>query len=147
MVKTYMVNEDKMTMAISSGEQMEKKTVLVVDDDPSIVELIKDTLGSMSYNLVGAYNGKEAVSALSNGKVDLVVADIMLTDEMSGYDVCKHIKSDKVMNKIPVMMLSAKNQMNDKLDAVDAGADDYMTKPFNPSELAKRVRLNLNLHF
>jgi two-component system, sensor histidine kinase ChiS len=129
------------------AETMEKKTVLVIDDDPSIVELIKDTLGSTSYNLVGVYSGKEAVEAMSNGKIHMVVADIILTEDMSGYDVCKHIKSNKATSMVPVMMLSAKNQMNDKLDAVDAGADDYMTKPFNPTELAKRVRLNLNLHF
>jgi DNA-binding response OmpR family regulator len=126
---------------------MEKKTVLVVDDDPNVVELIKDTLGESTYNLIGAYDGKEAVSILTKEKIDMVVADIILKEEMSGYDVCKHVKTNKGTSRIPVMMLSAKGQMNDKLDAVDAGADDYMVKPFDPSELAKRVRLNLNLKF
>ncbi|PIN78883.1 hypothetical protein COV16_05475 [Candidatus Woesearchaeota archaeon CG10_big_fil_rev_8_21_14_0_10_34_8] len=129
------------------ADSHERRTVLVVDDEPHIVELIKDTLGNSLYTLVGAYTGQQAMEIMKTQKVDMVVADIILTEEMSGYDVCKQIKANKDTCKVPVMMLSAKSQMEDKLDAVDAGADDYMTKPFNPGELAKRVRLNLSLHF
>jgi DNA-binding response OmpR family regulator len=137
-----------MTMAIADTvHTQEKKTVLVVDDDPHIVELIKDTLGTTYYSLMGAYNGQQALEVLQTEKVDLVVADIILAEDMSGYDVCKRIKENKDMSRIPVIMLSAKGQMEDKINAVDAGADDYMVKPFDPSELAKRVRLNLHLHF
>ncbi len=132
---------------IDVTQPIEKKTVLIVDDDKNIVELIKDTLDSALYNCIGAYSGEEAITLLQAGNVDMVVADIMLTEQMSGYEVCKMIKTNKNTSRIPVMIISAKNQMNDKLDAVDAGADDYMCKPFNISELAKRVRLNLNLRF
>ncbi len=125
----------------------EKKTVLIVDDDPHIVELVKDTLGAAAYTVVGAYSGFEALQTMQTQKVDLLILDLMLGGNMDGYELCKHIKKSKETERIPVMILSAKNAMDDKLEAVYSGAVDYMSKPFVPEELAKRVRLNLNLHF
>ena len=123
----------------------EKKTVLIVDDDVAIVSLIKDTLANNSYDLIGAHSGFEALQTLHTQRVDMVIADIMLTEHMNGYELCKQIKGKKETAHVPVLMLSAKKEMDDKLHAVYAGADDYMAKPFSTEELAKRVRLNLHL--
>lgn len=126
---------------------IEKKTVLIVDDDPHIVELVKDTLGGTAYTVLGATSGYEALQTLHTQKIDMAIVDIMLSDgNMDGYEVCKHIKKNKETQAVPVLMLSAKKELDDKLSAVDAGADDYMAKPFVPDELAKRVRLNLFLN-
>lgn len=123
----------------------EKRKVLIVDDDVAIVSLIKDTLANPSYDLVGAHSGFEALQTLHTQKVDMVIVDIMLTEHMNGYELCKQIKEKKETAHIPVLMLSAKKELDDKLHAVYAGADDYMSKPFSTEELAKRVRLNLQL--
>ena len=129
------------------AQQDERKRVLIVDDDPNIVELVKDTLGHAQYDVVGAYSGFEALQTLQTQKVDMLVVDLMLSTNMDGYELCKQVKKNKETERIPILILSAKSQMDDKLNAVYAGADDYMPKPFLPEELAKRVRLNLNLHF
>lgn len=124
----------------------EKKTVLIVDDDPHILELVKDTLG-MGYSVLSATTGYEALQTLHTRNVDMAIVDIMLSDgKMDGYEICRHIKKNKETQHVPVLMLSAKKELDDKLTAVDAGADDYMAKPFSPEELAKRVRLNLFLN-
>ncbi len=125
----------------------EKKTVLIVDDDPHIVELVKDTLGAASYTVVGALSGFEALQTVQTQKIDLLIVDLMLGGHMDGYELCQHIKKNKETERVPVMILSAKTAMDDKIQAVSSGAVDYMSKPFVPEELAKRVRLNLNLHF
>ncbi len=127
------------------NEVSEKKRVLIVDDDVAIVSLIKDTLANSSYELIGAHSGFEALQTVHTKQVDMMIVDIMLTEHMSGYELCKQIKEKKETAHIPVLMLSAKREMDDKLNAVYAGADDYMAKPFSTEELAKRVRLNLNL--
>ena len=132
-------------ISLSMNEISEKKRVLIVDDDVAIVSLIKDTLANSSYELVGAHSGFEALQTLHTQRVDMVIADIMLTEHMNGYELCKEIKGKKETAHIPVLMLSAKKEMDDKLHAVYAGADDYMAKPFSTEELAKRVRLNLHL--
>lgn len=123
----------------------EKKKVLIVDDDPNIVELVKDTLTAAQYSVLGAYSGTEAMQLMEKEKVHMLVVDLMLSEEMSGYEFCKKIKKSKETAGIPILILSAKSQLNDKLQAVDVGADDYMVKPFTPDELTKRVRLNLHL--
>ena len=125
----------------------EQKAVLIVDDDSSILELVKDILVTDFYVVHGAASGKAALDLLEEKKIDLIIADIMLTEDMSGHELCKAIKEKEKTAKIPVLMLSARKEMDDKLNAVYAGADDYMVKPFSPEELIKRVKLNMNLHF
>ncbi len=129
------------------NENPNQKAVLIVDDDPTILELVKDILVTDFYVVHGAASGKAALDVLEEKKIDLIIADIMLSAEMSGHELCKTIKGKEKTAKIPVLMLSARKEMDDKLNAVDAGADDYMVKPFSPEELVKRVKLNMNLHF
>lgn len=124
-----------------------QKTVLIVDDDPNILELVKDTLTIGKYIVHSAVSGKAALDLLQEKNVDLIIADIMLTEDMSGHELCKTVKASSHTSKIPVLMLSGRKEMDDKLNAVYAGADDYMVKPFSPEELIKRVKLNMNLHF
>jgi DNA-binding response OmpR family regulator len=75
---------------------------------------------------------------------DLVVLDLMMPG-VNGYEICKALRENPKTRDVPVLILSAKSQMNDKLHAIDVGADDYMTKPFDPMELVKRIKLNLNM--
>ena len=125
----------------------EKKTVMIVDDDPHIVQLVKDTLGAAVYTVVSAHSGFEALQTVQSQKIDLLIVDLMLGGQMDGHELCQHLKKNKETERVPVMILSAKNAMDDKLQAVHSGAVDYMSKPFVPEELVKRVRLNLHLHF
>ncbi len=132
-------NEQKDNIDISK-----KRNVLVVDDEPHIVNLVKLSLGNKSYNVFGAYSGREAISLMRDHVPDIVVLDIMMPG-VNGYEICQAIRENPKTKGIPIMILSAKSQMNDKLHAIDVGADDYMCKPFDPSELARRIKLNLNL--
>ena len=112
------------------------KNVLIVDDEPHIVNLIKLSLNKDKYSVIGAYSAREALMHINKTTPDIVVLDLMMPG-VNGYELCTQ--------NIPILILSAKSQMNDKLHAIDVGADDYMTKPFDPMELIKRIKLNLNM--
>jgi DNA-binding response OmpR family regulator len=122
----------------------ERKNVLIVDDEPHIVNLIKLSLNKDKYNVTGAYSGREALMHIDKQLPDLVVLDLMMPG-VNGYEICKALRENPKTRDVPVLILSAKSQMNDKLHAIDVGADDYMTKPFDPMELVKRIKLNLNM--
>ncbi|MBT4540726.1 response regulator [Candidatus Woesearchaeota archaeon] len=122
----------------------ERKNVLIVDDEPHIVNLIKLSLNKDKYNVTGAYSGREALMHIDKSIPDLVVLDLMMPG-VNGYELCKALRENPKTRNVPVLILSAKSQMNDKLHAIDVGADDYMTKPFDPMELVKRIKLNLNM--
>ncbi|MFH1439845.1 MAG: response regulator [Candidatus Woesearchaeota archaeon] len=121
-----------------------KKNVLIVDDEPHIVNLIKLSLNKDKYNVNGAYSAREALMLMDKSLPDLVVLDLMMPG-VNGYELCKALRENPKTREIPILILSAKSQMNDKLHAIDVGADDYMTKPFDPMELVKRIKLNLNM--
>ena len=122
----------------------ERKNVLIVDDEPHIVNLIKLSLNKDKYDVTGAYSGREALLHIEKNTPDLVVLDLMMPG-VNGYELCKALRENSKTRNVPVLTLSAKSQMNDKLHAIDVGADDYMTKPFDPMELVKRIKLNLNM--
>jgi DNA-binding response OmpR family regulator len=115
---------------------MEK--ILVIDDDEAIRKLIKDFLQKENYTVETANNGNSALKMLSSGhnSFQLVVLDLMLPD-LSGTDVCKQIR---LFSDIPIIMLTAKSEDIDKIVGLEVGADDYMTKPFNPKELVARIK-------
>ncbi|MBN1298205.1 MAG: response regulator transcription factor [Actinobacteria bacterium] len=117
---------------------MSKENILVVDDDKEIRKLIKDFLQKEGYSVETAGNGRTAISMLSENlnKYSLVVLDLMLPD-ISGIDVCKKIRE---LFTLPVIMLTAKSEDIDKITGFEAGADDYITKPFNPGELVARIK-------
>lgn len=109
--------------------------VLIVDDEPAIVDLIKINLELEGLETISCYSGKEAVKYAQTFNPDLILLDIMLPD-MNGFEVCKAIQR---LN-IPVIMLTAKNDIKDKLYGLELGADDYITKPFDSRELIARIK-------
>jgi DNA-binding response OmpR family regulator len=111
-------------------------TILVVDDEPNIVELARLYLEREGFIVEAAGNGKDALSKLDSAKISLVVLDLMLPD-IDGFEVCREIRKK---SDIPVLMLTARKEDIDKIVGLELGADDYLTKPFNPRELVARVK-------
>lgn len=115
---------------------MAKKTILVVDDDYRTVDLVKIYLQRDGYNVVTAYDGNEALNKFKESHPHLVVLDLMLPG-IDGMEICRILRQE---SDVPIIMLTARTQDEDKLKGLDSGADDYITKPFSPGELAARVR-------
>ena len=115
---------------------MAGKRVLVVDDDAKTVELVKLYLNRDGYGVLTAYDGVEALRLAREGHPDLIVLDLMLPG-MDGLEVCRTLRDE---SDVPIIMLTAKTTDEDKLTGLGLGADDYVTKPFSPRELAARVR-------
>lgn len=113
--------------------------VLVIDDDPSILELIKINLEIQGYKVVAAEDAIKGMALLSQENPDLVVLDIMLP-KLDGFTACQQIRADKNLKNIPILMLTAMSRIDDKITGFDAGADDYLTKPFEIGELIARTR-------
>ena len=114
-------------------------TILVVEDEPSIQELISCNLELAGHRALRAENAEEALALVYNALPDLVVIDWMLPG-LSGLELTRRLRSDKRTRDIPVIMLTARADEADKLAGLDAGADDYLTKPFSPRELNARVK-------
>jgi two-component system KDP operon response regulator KdpE len=115
---------------------MSSQRILVVDDDPLIVRLVRMHLDRAGYNVLVATDGEEALDVCAVELPDLVILDLMLP-KRDGYDVCRSIRE---FSLVPVVMLSAKGEQVDKLRGFEMGADDYLTKPFAPQELLARVQ-------
>ncbi len=109
--------------------------ILAVDDDKEIVKAIEIYLGKENYKVYKAYDGEEALEQIKNNEIHLVILDIMMPKK-DGLETLEEIRKDK---NIPVIMLSAKSEDIDKINGLNIGADDYVTKPFNPIELIARV--------
>ncbi|WP_291570117.1 response regulator transcription factor [Clostridium sp. UBA4548] len=118
---------------------MDKETILVVDDEKEIRDLVGIYLANENYRVLKASNGIEALKLLGSEEVDLIILDVMMPD-MDGIEACMKIREDKNM---PIIMLSAKSEDMDKIMGLTTGADDYVTKPFNPLELLARVKSQL----
>ena len=110
--------------------------ILVVDDEPHIIELARLYLEREGYEVEEAANGGDALSKQSAGNPDLIVLDLMLPD-IDGYEVCRQVRTK---SDVPILMLTARKEDIDKIVGLELGADDYLTKPFNPRELVARVR-------
>lgn len=111
-------------------------TILVVDDDKEIVKAIEIYLGKENYKIIKAYNGEQALEKIKENEIQLVILDIMMPKK-DGIETLEEIRKDK---NIPVIMLSAKSEDVDKINGLNLGADDYVTKPFSPIELIARVK-------
>lgn len=118
---------------------MAQETILLVDDEQEILDLLEIYLKNEGFVLLRASNGEEALEVLKQKEVDLIILDIMMP-RMDGIQACMKIREEKHM---PIIMLSAKSQDMDKIMGLSTGADDYMTKPFNPLELVARVKSQL----
>lgn len=112
------------------------KKILVVDDEKKIIEIIQAYLERDGYQVITAFDGKTGLTLALNQQPDLIVLDLMLP-EISGWDVCRMIRKE---SDIPIIMLTARDEVTDKIVGLEMGADDYVTKPFDPKELVSRVR-------
>jgi DNA-binding response OmpR family regulator len=112
------------------------KTILIVDDEPKIVQIARDYLENAGFSVISANNGETALASVRNQMVDLIVLDLGLPD-MDGLDVCRNVRRN---SNVPIVMLTARDEEADKLVGLELGADDYVTKPFSPKELVARVR-------
>lgn len=120
----------------------ETKRLLLVDDDPNLILLVKDYLEFQGYEVLTAENGWQALGILEKQVPDMIVCDVMMP-EMDGYTLVKKIRDNPSMNWIPVMFLSAKGQSHDRVKGLNQGADVYMVKPFQPEELVAQVESSL----
>ncbi|MBT5710998.1 response regulator, partial [Candidatus Poribacteria bacterium] len=112
--------------------------VLVVDDEPDILDLVELTLVSEGFDVVTATDGAEALAAAHAEGPDLVLLDVSMPD-LDGFEVMQALRGSPTTREIPVIMLTARAQISDKLRGLSSGADDYITKPFEPSDLVARV--------
>ena len=114
-----------------------EQTILVVEDEPRVMRLVSEVLKAVGYRVIATANGESGVEMVALEQPDMVILDILLPRGLDGYQVCRRIRE---FSDVPVIMLTAKAQDEDLLRGFDAGADDYLTKPFNAKELVARVR-------
>src|ERR1700745_3239862 len=113
--------------------------ILVVDDEPQITRVLKTTLASQGYGVRSAGDGEEALAELKAWSPDLIITDLRMP-LMDGLELCRRVRKD---SRVPIIVLSVKGEETIKVEALDAGADDYITKPFSVNELMARVRAAL----
>ncbi len=130
---------------------MPKQRILVVDDDRDVVRLMRAYLERAGYEVLVAYNGETALRTLQQEKLDLMLLDLMLPDR-DGYEITRMVRADALSSsdpslvRLPIIMLTARVEDNDKIVGLEIGADDYVTKPYNPREVVARVRARLRSH-
>ena len=117
-----------------------KKKIMIVEDEPSLIFTLRDTLENEGYEVAIVENGNAAINTVSEFQPDLMILDIMLPG-MSGFEVCKKVREMK--KTFPIIMLTARDQEIDKVTGLNIGADDYMTKPFGVKELLARIQARL----
>lgn len=118
-------------------ETANRPTVLLVDDNEEILDFISDDL-SERYSVITAQNGREALEVLNTHSIQLVISDIMMP-EVDGFELCRRIKSDFEYSHIPVVLLTAKNTLQSKIEGLELGADAYIEKPFSPEHLQVQI--------
>ncbi|MGM5483307.1 MAG: response regulator [Nanobdellota archaeon] len=126
------------------AEFSKKFRVLVADDEKNIVDLIRLSLSEGRYDIYEAYDGEKASEMINKIIPDIIVLDLMMPKK-SGEDLCKEVKRNVLTKNIPVIILSAKGEIKDKVNLMDMGADDYITKPFDPLELEARIQSRLKV--
>lgn len=115
---------------------MTNYTILVVEDEKNISDVIKAYLEKDGYNIITAFDGKEAMEKFEENKIDLIILDLMIP-KISGEEVCNKIRKT---SDVPIIMLTAKSDEESRIEGLNIGADDYVVKPFSPRELVSRVR-------
>ncbi|MEM9538496.1 MAG: response regulator [Cyanobacteria bacterium P01_E01_bin.42] len=122
-------------------------TILIVDDEPVNLQVLVNYLAFENYTIAQANNGWEALEAIANGlRPDLVLLDVMMP-RMTGYEVCQRLREKYLPNELPILMLTAKNQVADLVEGLNSGANDYLTKPISKSELIARIKTHLQLSY
>ena len=122
---------------------MNPKKVLVVDDEPDLVETVRFPLEMEGYQVLVSYNGEDGLNQARRENPDLIILDLMLP-KLDGYKVCRLLKFDERYKHIPILMLTAKTQEKDRILGKETGADGYMTKPFDIDQLMEKVKLYLS---
>jgi two-component system, OmpR family, alkaline phosphatase synthesis response regulator PhoP len=122
---------------------MNPKKILVVDDEPDLVETVRYSLEMEGYQVLVAHNGEDGLNQARKDSPDLIILDLMLP-KLDGYKVCRLLKFDERYKHIPVLMLTAKTQEKDRLLGKETGADEYMTKPFDIDKLLEKVKFYLS---
>jgi DNA-binding NarL/FixJ family response regulator len=120
----------------------EHKRLLLIDDDPNLILLVKDYLEFRGYEVITAENGQEALETLDQDTPDMIICDVMMP-QMDGYSLVEHVRKNPRTSWIPVLFLSAKGQSQDRVKGLNTGADVYMVKPFEPEELVAQVESSL----
>ena len=118
----------------------QKKTVLIVEDEKNIVDIIRFNLQRTGYNTLEAYDGEAGLAMAREKKPDLILLDVMMP-KMMGFDVCRALREEG--DNVPVIILTAREEEEDKILGLEIGADDYITKPFSMRELLARIKANL----
>jgi len=127
----------------TGGEIVKNKIqVLVADDDKNVINIIRYSIDSEKFEILEAANGKEALGMVFARIPDILVLDIMMPG-MDGYMVCEELKKNDSTKNLPIIILSAKANVDDKIKAIGLGIDDYMIKPFDPRELEARIKMRL----
>jgi diguanylate cyclase (GGDEF)-like protein len=116
--------------------------ILIVDDDPDIRDILKLTLAEEDYEILEAQDGEEALKVINTKPLNLVLLDYKIP-KVDGRQVCREVKKDLLLRHLPIIMVTGKGDINDKVGGIDAGADDYVVKPFEPKELLARIRMVL----
>ncbi|RKZ44022.1 MAG: guanylate cyclase, partial [Gammaproteobacteria bacterium] len=145
-LQPFETNEDKENIPVKMNKRTESFHILIVDDDPINLQVLENQLSLENYAISHAHNGQEALDAINSGITTyaLILLDIMMP-KMSGFEVCKIIRQTHPANLLPIIMLTAKNQVSDLVEGLQAGANDYLTKPFSKGELIARLKMHIQL--
>lgn len=135
-----------MAFDVHLNKPVEKSKILIVDDIPVNIQLQETYLSSLGFHTIVAHNGIEALKKVSEEHPDLILLDVMMP-KMNGFETCKHLKRQKETRHIPIIMVTALNELEDKIKGLEAGADDFITKPFNKLELLARVKSLLRIKY
>jgi len=119
---------------------MPTRTILVVEDERHIIEVVRDYLEQAGFRVLEARDGQTALRLTRGEHPDLIVLDLMLAGGMDGLDVCRQIRRDPALAETPIIMLTARVELVDRLVGLELGADDYITKPFSPREVVARIK-------
>ncbi|MBI2472584.1 MAG: response regulator [Planctomycetes bacterium] len=123
---------------------MNKPKILVADDIKQNVKLLRVILTASEFDVIEAYDGEEALEKAKSENPDLILLDIMMP-KLTGYEVCQRLRADGTTKGIPIIMITALHEMEDRIKGIDAGADDFISKPFNKTELLARVKSLLRM--
>ncbi|MBU1109569.1 MAG: response regulator [Candidatus Riflebacteria bacterium] len=123
---------------------MTEKKILVADDEPHILRIVKDKLSNAGFSVIAVTNGEEAFTAAKSEAPDLILLDVMMP-KMNGFEVCKKLRQDALFKSTPIILLTARGQESDMKTGFDAGATDYITKPFSPRQLLETVKAKLDI--
>ena len=115
------------------------KQILIIEDDKVISEMVRYVLEKEGFQVVSAQDGLTGITRVKEIPLDLLILDLMLPG-LSGLEICKRIRTDQSLNRLPILILSARGRETDRVTALELGADDYITKPFSPREFVARVK-------